>query len=94
MQCEDNYDKKKVLISLIPQSLSYQFMNEKDIRFNIIVELITNKYNTDIKPLNILFNKGLYKGIILVVVLVFLIFCVFGNKLNELLINSLEFNKV
>lgn len=94
LQCEDNYDKKKVLISLIPQSLSYQFMNEKDIRFNIIVELITNKYNTDIKPLNILFNKGLYKGIILVVVLVFLIFCVFGNKLNELLINSLEFNKV
>ena len=94
LQCEDNYDKKKVLISLIPQSLSYQFMSEKDIRFNIIVELITNKYNTDIKPLNILFNKGLYKGIILVVVLVFLIFCVFGNKLNELLINSLEFNKV
>ena len=94
LQCEDNYDKKKVLISLIPKSLSYQFMSEKDIRFNIIVELITNKYNTDIKPLNILFNKGLYKGIILVVVLVFLIFCVFGNKLNELLINSLEFNKV
>ena len=94
LQCEDNYDKKKVLISLIPQSLSYQFISEKDIRFNIIVELITNKYNTDIKPLNILFNKGLYKGIILVVVLVFLIFCVFGNKLNELLINSLEFNKV
>ena len=94
LQCEDNYDKKKVLISLIPQSFSYQFMSEKDIRFNIIVELITNKYNTDIKPLNILFNKGLYRGIILVVVLVFLIFCVFGNKLNELLINSLEFNKV
>ena len=94
LQCEDNYDKKKVLISLIPQSLSYQFISEKDIRFNIIVELITNKYNTDIKPLNILFNKGLYRGIILVVVLVFLIFCVFGNKLNELLINSLEFNKV
>ena len=79
LQCDNNYDKKKVLISLLPQSLSYQFFNEKDIKFNIIVELITNKYNTDIKPLNILFNKGLYRGIIFVGIAVFLIFFVFRN---------------
>ena len=91
--CKENYDKKKVLLSLIPSSLSYQFINEKDIRFNIIVELITNKYNTDIKPLNILFNKGLYRGLIFVAILVFLIFFVFRNKINEFLIEILELNK-
>ena len=94
LQCDNNYDKKKVLISLLPQSLSYQFFNEKDIKFNIIVELITNKYNTDIKPLNILFNKGLYRGIIFVFILVFLISFVFKNKINEFLIDTLEFNKM
>ena len=73
--------------------MSYQFINEKDIRFNIIVELITNKYNTDIKPLNILFNKGLYRGLIFVAILVFLIFFVFRNKINEFLIEILELNK-
>ena len=93
LQCGEIYDKKNVLLSLIPQSLSYQFIKEKDIKFNIIVELITNKYNTDVKPLNILFNKGLYKGIIFWFVLVFLIFFVFRNKINEFLLNTLELNK-
>ena len=68
LQCDENYDKKNVLISLLPKSLSYQFVNEKDIKLNIIVELITNQFNTDIKPLNILFNKGLYKGIAFVAI--------------------------
>ena len=93
LQCGEIYDKKNVLLSLIPQSLSFQFIKEKDIKFNIIVELITNKYNTDVKPLNILFNKGLYKGIIFWLVLVFLIFCVFRNKINEFLLTTLELNK-
>ena len=93
MQCDENYDKKNVLISLLPKSLSYQFVNEKDIKLNIIVELITNQFNTDIKPLNILFNKGLYKGIIFVIILVGLIYYVFWNKINESLVQNLEFNK-
>ena len=93
LQCDENYDKKNVLISLLPKSLSYQFVNEKDIKLNIIVELITNQFNTDIKPLNILFNKGLYKGIIFVIILVGLIYYVFWNKINESLMQDLEFNK-
>ena len=93
LQCDENYDKKNVLISLLPKSLSYQFVNEKDIKLNIIVELITNQFNTDIKPLNILFNKGLYKGIIFVIILVGLIYYVFWNKINESLMQNLEFNK-
>ena len=93
LQCDENYDKKNLLISLLAKSLSYQFVNEKDIKLNIIVELITNQFNTDVKPLNIMFNKGLYKGIILVVVLVWLIYYVFWNKINEFLMKNLEFNK-
>ena len=57
------------------------------------MELITNQFNTDVKPLNIMFNKGLYKGIILVIVLVWLIYYVFWNKINEFLMKNLEFNK-
>ena len=93
LQCDENYDKKNILISLLPKSLSYQFVNEKDIKLNIIVELITNQFNTDIKPLNILFNKGLYKGIIFVIILVGLIYYVFWNKINEFLMKNLEINK-
>ena len=93
LQCSENYDKKNILISLLPKSLSYQFVNEKDIKLNIIVELITNQFNTDIKPLNILFNKGLYKGIIFVIILVGLIYYVFWNKINESLMQNFEFNK-
>ena len=93
IQCDENYNKKNVLISLLPKSLSYQFVNEKDIKLNIIVELITNQFNTDIKPLNILFNKGLYKGIIFVIILVGLFYYVFWNKINESLMQNLEFNK-
>ena len=93
LQCDENYDKKNVLFSLLPKSLSYQFVNEKDIKLNIIVELITNQFNTDIKPLNILFNKGLYKGIIFVIILVGLIYYAFWNKINESLMQNLEFNK-
>ena len=91
-QCGDDYDKKKVLLSLNPYSIAYQFIPEKDIKFNIIVELITNKYNTDVKPLNILFNKGLYRGIIFVFILVILIFFVFKNKINDFLINIMDIN--
>ena len=93
LQCDENYDKKNLLLSLIPSSLSYQFTNEKDIKLNIIVELITNQFNTDIKPLNILFNKGLYKGIAFVAILVWLIYYVFWNKINEFLMKNLEINK-
>ena len=91
-QCGDNYDKNKVLLSLYPYSLSYQFIPENDIKFNIIVELITNKYNTDVKPLNILFNKGLYRGIIFVIFLVILMFGVFKNKVNNFLLEIMNSN--
>ena len=89
-QCGEDYDKKKLLLSLMPYSIAYQFIPENEIKFNILVELITNKFNTDIKPLNILFNKGLYRGIIFAFVLVFLIFFIIKSKINNFLIELFD----
>ena len=36
-QCENNYDKNKVLLSLKPKSIAYQFIPEEEIKFNIIL---------------------------------------------------------
>ena len=91
IQCGDDYDKNKVLLSLTPYSISYQFIPENEIKFNIIVELITNKFNTDIKPLNILFNKGLYRGIVFAFILVIL-YIVFKNIVNDYLMDAMNFN--
>ena len=94
LQCGDDFDSKKILLSLTPYSLGYQFIPEEKIAFNAILELISNKMNTDIKPLNILFNKGLYRGIIVVFVLVILIFFIFKEKINNILANILEINQI
>ena len=91
IQCGDDYDKNKVLLSLTPYSISYQFIPENEITFNIIVELITNKFNTNIKPLNILFNKGLYRGIVFAFILVIL-YIVFKNIVNDYLMEAMNFN--
>ena len=93
IQCGDDYDKNKVLLSLTPYSISYQFIPENEIKFNIIVELITNKFNTDIKPLNILFNKGLYRGIVFAFILVIL-YIVFQNIINNYLMETMNFNDI
>ena len=93
IQCGDDYDKNKVLLSLTPYSISYQFIPENEITFNIIVELITNKLNTDIKPLNILFNKGLYRGIVFAFILVIL-YIVFQNIINNYLMETMNFNDI
>ena len=90
VECGEDYDKKNVLLSLNPYSLAYQFIPENEIKFNIIVELISNKYNSDIKPLNIMFNKGLYRGITFVFIIVILIFFVFKNETNNILANLLD----
>ena len=92
-QCGGDYDKNKVLLSLTPYSISYQFIPENEITFNIIVELITNKFNTDIKPLNILFNKGLYRGIVFAFILVIL-YIVFQNIINNYLMETMNFNDI
>ena len=92
-QCGADYDKKKVLLSLIPNSIAYQFVPENEIKFNIIVELITNKFNTDIKPLNIFFNKGLFKGVLFGIIIVVLLFTVFKNTIINNLIQIMNYNE-
>ncbi len=90
-QCGNHYNKKEILLSLIPYSISYQFKPEESIKFNIVVELISNKFNTDIKPLNILFNKGLFKGVIFGLIIVPMLIFVFRNKINDLIRDLVDF---
>ena len=80
--CGNDYDKNFFIISLLSKSISYQFREENKIKFKIIFELITNKINTDIKPINILTNKGLYKGLIFVLIIVPIMLIIFKNKIQ------------
>ena len=88
--CGNDYDKNFFIISLLSKSISYQFREENKIKFKIIFELITNKINTDIKPINILTNKGLYKGLIFVLIIVPIMLIIFKNKIQIFLIHILN----
>ena len=88
--CGNDYDKNFFIISLLSKSISYQFREENKIKFKIIFELITNKINTDVKPINILTNKGLYKGLIFVLIIVPIMLIIFKNKIQIFLIHILN----
>ena len=88
--CGNDYDKNFFIISLLSKSISYQFREENKIKFKIIFELIANKINTDIKPINILTNKGLYKGLIFVLIIVPIMLIIFKNKIQIFLIHILN----
>ncbi len=88
--CGNDYDKNFFIISLLSKSISYQFREENKIKFKIIFELITNKINTDIKPINILTNKGLYKGLIFVLIIVPIMLIIFKNKIRIFLVHILH----
>ena len=88
--CGNDYDKNFFIISLLSKSISYQFREENKIKFKIIFELITNKINTDIKPINILTNKGLYKGLIFVLIIVPIMLIIFKNKIQIFLVHILH----
>ena len=85
--CGEEYDKQFFLISLLPYSISYQFRDENKIEFKSIFELITNKVNSDIKPINILTNKGLYRGLFIVLFIVPLLLICFRSKIQIFLLH-------
>ena len=59
---------------------------EKEIEINTIVEIVQSKLNTDVKPLNILTNKHLYRGIFLALFVLPLVIYVFKNEIRKGLI--------
>ena len=79
-----------ILISLVPKSITYQLISEEKINFSAIVELIENKINTNNKIINILFNKGLIKGLFFVC-LITLIFLIFQNKIKFFILKILQY---
>ena len=85
--CGEEYDKQFFLVSLLPYSISYQFRDENKIEFKSIFELITNKVNSDVKPINILTNKGLYRGLFIVLFIIPLLLICFKNKIQIFLLH-------
>lgn len=85
--CGEEYDKQFFLVSLLPYSISYQFKDENKIEFKSIFELITNKVNSDVKPINILTNKGLYRGLFIVLFIVPLLLICFRSKIQIFLLH-------
>jgi hypothetical protein len=79
-----------ILISLVPKSITYQLITKEKINFSAIVELIENKINTNNKIINILFNKGLIKGLFFVC-LITLIFLIFQNKIKFFILKILQY---
>ena len=85
--CGEEYDKQFFLVSLLPYSISYQFKDENKIEFKSIFELITNKVNSDVKPINILTNKGLYRGLFIVLFIVPLLLICFRSQIQIFLLH-------
>ena len=85
--CGEEYDKQFFLVSLLPYSISYQFKDENKIEFKSIFELITNKVNSDVKPINILTNEGLYRGLFIVLFIVPLLLICFRSKIQIFLLH-------
>lgn len=84
--CGKDYKKDKILLSLTPSSITYQLKDEKSITFNAICEIVTSKLNTDVKPLNILMNKNLYRGLIFALIIVPLVIYIFRHQVRKTLL--------
>lgn len=92
--CNDTYDEDFLLISLEPFSHTYQLKNEREIKFNAILEVISNKVNNDIKPINILTNKGVYKALIVILVIIPLLLYIFKEKIRGFLLYVIGKNDI
>ena len=88
--CSKEFNHEFILISLLPKSITYQLISEEKISFSGIVELIENKINTNNKIINILTNKGLFKGLFFVCLITLILF-IFQNKMKKFLIEILHY---
>lgn len=85
---KDVYDK--ILLSIEPFSITYQLKDEKEMNIQAVVEVVKNVVNTDVKFVNILTNKGLYKGMIIALIICPLVVYLFRDKIRKALIILLD----
>ena len=88
--CSKEFNHEFILISLLPKSITYQLISEEKISFSAIVELIENKINTNNKIINILTNKGLFKGLFFLCLITLILF-IFQNQMKKFLIEILHY---
>lgn len=84
--CGDNYHQDKVIISLTPYSLTYQFRDESTIQFNGILELAASPINLGHKCFQILSLRFFYRLFFIFVIGSPLLMLIFRNKLKKFLI--------
>ena len=81
-----NYEDDFFIISAQPRSKVYQFIDEKEFNLNIIVHFF---YNLGGHSFRTFISTGFYKGLIIVLIIIPLIFIIFQNKIKNYLIKSL-----
>ena len=84
--CKNNFDKNFFLLSIKPYTKVYQFEDEKNIIFPLIVELVSFKGGKILKPM---ISSGFYKILILNLIFIPLIIFIFRNKIRKILLKIL-----
>lgn len=87
--CGDNYKYDRILISVTPYSITYQFKDEKEIRFNGILELVCPSINMEHRFFHMICIRKLYRllGFVLIIPILMIIF---RNEIRKFLIWVLD----
>ena len=85
--CNQEYDEDYFLISAKPKTRVYQFINENDIKFNVMVNIVENIGGYTLRSF---FSTGLYKGLIINLIIIPLLIYIFKNKIKLGLIRALD----
>ena len=85
--CNNKYDEDYFLISAKPKTRVYQFINENDIKFNIMVNIVENIGGYALRSF---FSTGLYKGLIINLIFIPILIYIFRNNIKICLIRALD----
>ena len=85
--CDQEYNEDYFLISAKPNPRVYQFINEKEIKFNMMVNIVENIGGYTLRSF---FSTGLYKGLIINLIIIPLLIYIFKNKIKLGLIRALD----
>ena len=85
--CNNKYDEDYFFFFFKPKTRVYQFINENDIKFNVMVNIVENIGGYTLRSF---FSTGLYKGLIINLIIIPLLIYIFKNKIKLGLIRALD----
>lgn len=83
--CGIDYNYDKVLISIIPYSITYQLKPEEEMEFGAYLELTQSITNTDTKFINIIMNKNLYVALLFILIILPIALFIFRNSIRRMI---------